>query len=59
VYPRGSLPGLTTFLADIGAGLDFGYNRTSDLGSFGVYVAKAVTRPSPGANLFVRIRRRF
>jgi hypothetical protein len=59
VYPRGSLPGLASFLADVGAGLDFGYNRTNDLGSFGIYVAKAVTRPSPGANLFVRIRRRF
>ena len=59
VYPRGSAPGLDSFLADVGVGLDFGYNRTNDLGSVGVYVAKAVTRPSPGANVFLRIRRRF
>ena len=59
VYPRGSAPGLDSFLADVGVGLDFGYNRTNDLGSVGIYVAKAVTRPSPGANVFLRIRRRF
>ena len=59
VYPRGSLPAIGSFLTDLGAGLDFGHNRTNDLGSFGIYVAKAVSRPSPGANVFVRIRRRF
>ena len=59
VYPSGSAPGVDSFLADVGVGLDFGYNRTNDLGSVGVYVAKAVTRPSPGANVFLRIRRRF
>ncbi len=59
VYPRGRLPAIGSFLTDLGAGLDFGHNRTNDLGSFGIYVAKAVSRPSPGANVFVRIRRRF
>ncbi|MGZ8412981.1 MAG: hypothetical protein ACXW61_06690 [Gemmatirosa sp.] len=59
VYPRGSLPPIGSFLADVGAGIDFGHSRANDLGSFGIYVAKAVTRPSPGANVFVRIRRRF
>jgi hypothetical protein len=59
VYPRGRLPSLGSFLADVGAGVDFGHSRANDLGSFGLYVAKAVTRPSPGANVFLRIRRRF
>lgn len=59
VYPTDRVPPLGTFLSDVGVGLDFGHNRTNDLGSFGVYVAKAVTRPSRGANLFLRVRRRF
>jgi hypothetical protein len=59
VYPSGRLPGLGSFLADVGAGVDFGNNRASRLASVGLYVAKAVTRPSPGANVIVRVRRRF
>ena len=50
---------LGSFLADLGAGLDFGNHRASDLGSVGIYVAKAVSRPSPGANVILRVRQRF
>ncbi|MDF1502801.1 hypothetical protein [Roseisolibacter sp. H3M3-2] len=59
VYPRGSVPPLGSFLADVGAGLDFGNHRANDVGSVGIYVAKAVTRPSPGTNLIVRVGQRF
>lgn len=50
-YGRAALPQLSTFRTDLGLGLDF------DL--FGVYVAKAMSRPKEPANLFVRIRHRF
>jgi hypothetical protein len=33
--PARQLPRLGSFLADVGVGLDFGYNRTNDLGSVG------------------------
>lgn len=49
--PRDRFPALSTFRTDLGVGLDF------DL--FGVYVAKAMSRPKEPANFFVRIRHRF
>jgi hypothetical protein len=59
VLARDDLPGFETFLTDVGAGVEFGHNRASEFGGLGVYVAKSVSRPSQGANVFVRIRRRF
>lgn len=50
-YARGALPALSTFRTDIGAGLDFG--------SFGVYVAKAMSDGGEPARFFVRLRHRF
>lgn len=50
-YGRGELPALSTFRTDIGAGLDFG--------SFGVYVAKAMSDAGEPARFFVRLRHRF
>jgi hypothetical protein len=50
-YPARSLPGLRTFRADVGGGLDFGL--------LGVYVAKAVSKWSEPVNYFVRVRHRF
>jgi outer membrane protein assembly factor BamA len=50
-YPARSLPGLSTFRADAGGGLDFGI--------LGVYVAKAVSEWSEPVNFFVRVRHRF
>jgi hypothetical protein len=48
---RGALPPLGTWRTDLGAGLD--------LGSMGLYVAKAVSEPGLSPNVFVRVRRRF
>jgi hypothetical protein len=59
VYRASQLPPPSTFLADIGGGIDFGSGGVADVVSFGVYVAKSVTRPSQPANVFVRVRRRF
>ena len=60
VYDRGALPPLSTFLTDVGVGFDFSHGRrVADLGSFGIYVAKSLSRPDQGANVFLRIRRRF
>jgi hypothetical protein len=50
-YGRGSLPALSTFRTDVGAGLDF------DL--IGFFVAKAVSDSKIPANFFVRLRHRF
>jgi hypothetical protein len=50
-YPSRSFPGLNTFRADVGAGLDFGI--------LGVYVAKAVSKSSEPFNFFLRLRHRF
>jgi hypothetical protein len=46
-----TLPALSTFLTDVGTGVDFSI--------FGVYVAKAVSTSSEPPNVFVRIRHRF
>jgi len=60
VYPAGALPGFGTFLTDVGAGIDFGHpHGRRDVGPFGVYVAKSVSRPDQAANLVVRLQRRF
>jgi hypothetical protein len=59
-YPGGAVPGLDTFLTDVGAGIDFGHpHGRRDVGPFGVYVAKSVSRPDQAANLVVRLQRRF
>jgi hypothetical protein len=59
-YPAGTLPAFGTFLTDVGAGIDFGHpHGRRDIGPFGVYVAKSVSRPDQAANLFVRLQRRF
>ncbi|GJG88036.1 hypothetical protein tb265_32170 [Gemmatimonadetes bacterium T265] len=59
-YPAGTLPGLGTVLADLGAGLDFGHPHGSrDVGAFGVYVAKSVSAPNRPLALVLRLRRRF
>ena len=50
-YPARSLPGLSTFRADVGGGLDFDV--------LGVYAAKAVSKGSEPVNFFVRVRHRF
>ncbi|AHG90133.1 hypothetical protein J421_2596 [Gemmatirosa kalamazoonensis] len=59
VYPASKFPPLSTFLSDVGAGIDFGSGGVADVASFGLYVAKSVSRPSQPANVFVRVRRRF
>ncbi len=59
-YPGGALPGFGSFLTDVGAGVDFGHpHGRRDVGPFGVYVAKSVSRPDQAANLIVRFQRRF
>jgi hypothetical protein len=58
-YRTSQFPPLSTFLSDLGAGVDFGSGGTADVASFGVYVAKSLSRPDQPANVFVRIRRRF
>ncbi len=59
-YPASVIPPLGTVLADLGAGVDFGHPHGSrDLGTFGVYVAKSVTRPERPLTLFLRLSRRF
>ncbi|MDQ8154463.1 MAG: hypothetical protein P3B98_07350 [Gemmatimonadota bacterium] len=50
-YAKDDLPPLSTFRADIGAGLDFG--------SFGIYLAKATTTAREPMNVLVRVRHRF
>ncbi len=54
-----SAPPLNTYLADVGAGIDFGSGGRSDVVSVGLYVAKSITRPSQSANVLLRVRRRF
>jgi hypothetical protein len=48
---RASLPPLSSYRTDIGAGLDFE--------RFGVYAARALSDPTEPMNLFVRVRHRF
>jgi hypothetical protein len=50
-YGSATLPGLTTFRADVGLGL-----RLDDLG---LYVAKSITDGATPVNFFVRLRPRF
>ncbi len=50
-YAKDDLPPLSTFRADVGAGVDFG--------SFGIYVAKATSTASEPMNVIVRIKHRF
>ena len=50
-YPSGSIPPFSTFMTDVGIGVDFGIA--------GAYVAKAVSVSKEPANFFVRIRSRF
>lgn len=50
-YGRGSLPALSTFRTDVGAGLDFEL--------IGFFVAKSVSDAKIPANFFVRLRHRF
>jgi len=50
-YERERLPALSSFKTDLGVGLDFDV--------FGVYAAKAMSKPQEPVNFFVRIRHRF
>jgi hypothetical protein len=50
-YDRNTLPPLSTFRTDLGIGLDFTV--------FGVYAAKAMSKPTEPVNFFVRVRHRF
>jgi hypothetical protein len=50
-YDRGGIPPLSTFLSDIGVGLDFGH--------FGAYIAKSLSHGSEPLNFFLRLRHRF
>ena len=59
VYQPSKFPPLRTFLSDVGGGIDFGSGGVADVASFGVYLAKSVSRPDQPANVFVRVRRRF
>jgi hypothetical protein len=59
-YPSGAVPEFGTFLTDVGVGVDFGHpHGRRDVGPFGVYVAKSVSRPDQAANVVVRLQRRF
>jgi surface antigen Omp85-like protein len=50
-YPKDMIPPLSTWRSDVGIGLTFG--------SFGFYVAKAVSDSKEPPNFFIRIKRRF
>ena len=50
-YGRATLPALSTFRTDVGAGLDFEL--------IGFFVAKSVSDSKIPANFFVRLRHRF
>lgn len=50
-YPKDHMPPFSTFLSDIGAGLDFG--------SFGIYVAKSTATGNEPMNVIVRAQHRF
>ncbi len=51
VYPKGSVPGITSWRTDLGGGFDFG--------TFGVYVAQAVSESGFAPNVYLRLSRRF
>ncbi len=50
-YSTGSIPSLVSWHSDIGGGLDFG--------SFGVYMAKAVSESGLPLNVYMRLTHRF
>ena len=50
-YRMGLLPGLSTFLSDVGIGVDFG--------GLGFYLAKATTTAREPVNVLVRAQVRF
>ena len=50
-YPKGSVPALRSWRTDLGGGFDFG--------TFGVYVAQAVSESGLSPNVYVRLGRRF
>ncbi|WP_396220353.1 hypothetical protein [Gemmatimonas sp.] len=50
-YPKGSVPELRSWRTDLGGGFDFG--------TFGVYVAQAVSESGLSPNVYVRLGRRF
>ncbi len=50
-YPNGSIPDLASWHTDLGGGFDFG--------TFGVYVAQAVSERGLSPNVYVRLGRRF
>jgi hypothetical protein len=51
MFGRGTIPPLSSFLSDIGVGIDFG--------DFGAYVAKSLSHGSEPLNFFMRLRHRF
>ncbi len=51
LYPKGSVPGITSWRTDLGGGFDFG--------TFGVYVAQAVSEGGWSPNVYMRLGRRF
>jgi hypothetical protein len=50
-YPKGSVPDLKSWRTDLGGGFDFG--------TFGVYVAQAVSESRLSPNAYLRLSRRF
>lgn len=51
MYPKGSIPDLTSWRTDVGGGFDFN--------SFGVYIAQAVSEDGLSPNVYMRLSRRF
>ena len=51
LYPKGSVPSITSWRTDVGGGFDFG--------TFGVYVAQAVSERGLSPNVYLRLGRRF
>ena len=51
LYPKGSVPDIKSWRTDLGGGFDFG--------SFGVFVAQAVSESGLSPNVYMRLSRRF
>jgi hypothetical protein len=51
LYPKGSVPDITSWRTDLGGGFDFG--------TFGVYIAQAVSERGLSPNVYLRLGRRF
>jgi hypothetical protein len=49
--PKGAVPDLSSWRTDVGGGFDFG--------TFGVYVAQAVSERGQSPNVYLRLSRRF